>query len=104
MDELELVPDVLLDDDPVPDDPVLDDPVRLVVLLLDGLVVGVEEVVGREPEDDDTLPDVLSDEIDTGPVTEEEDGPLVEVITGPVVRGVLPVTSKSSEKGRVYDE
>lgn len=66
---------------------------------LDGLVVGVEEVVGREPEDDDTLPDVLSDEIDTGPVTEEEDGPMVEVITG-----VLPVTSKSSEKGRVYDE
>ena len=70
----------------------------LLELITDGLVVGVEEVVGREPEDDDTLSDVLNNELDTGPVTEEEGGPLVEVITGPVVGGVLPATSKSSER------
>ena len=70
----------------------------LLELITDGLVVGVEEVAGREPEDDDTLSDVLNNELDTGPVTEEEGGPLVEVITGPVVGGVLPATSKSSER------
>ena len=67
----------------------------LLELVTDGLVVGVEEVVGRELEDDDTLP---SDELDTEPITEEEVGPFVEVTTGPVVGGVLPVTSKSSER------
>lgn len=90
LDEL-LLPDVLLDDDPVPEDPEL--------LLTDGIVTGTEVVMRLE--------DVMGMEVVMGSEvvisgTLSDDTLPVEVSDEEGV-GVLSVTSKPSTKERVYD-